>query len=113
MLHAGYHEEPQPILLLRSHFYQHTRIIIDSVLRRDRPAGSAIIPAMKDEKFPTTSPKGGKIRIHGVDETGFLVDQGGIGSRSNVRQSHAGSAWATNLNIPTSIDPGSGLAPVN
>src|SRR5205814_2025199 len=34
-------------------------------------------------------------------------------SRSNVRQSHAGSSWATNLNIPTSIDPGSGLAPVN
>jgi hypothetical protein len=31
-----------------------------------------------DEKFPTMSPKGEKIRIHGVDETGFLVDQGGI-----------------------------------
>ena len=78
MRHAGYHEESQPVLLLRSHPRQHTRIIVDAVLRRDRPAGSAIIPAMIDEKFSTTSPKGRKIRVHGVDEARFLVNQSGI-----------------------------------
>src|SRR6266540_1360738 len=68
MSHTGYHEESQPTLLLRPHPYQHARVIVDAVLRRDRPTRAAVIPAVVDEKFSTASPKGRKIGIHGVDE---------------------------------------------
>src|SRR5256886_17635046 len=78
MSHTGHHEQSQPVLWLRPHPCQHARVIVDAVLRRDRPTRAAVVPAVVDEKFPTTSPKGRKIRIHGVDEARFLLDQRGV-----------------------------------
>ena len=101
-----------PVLLFRPHPCQHARVIVDAVLRRDRPTRAAVVRAVVDEKFPTTSPKE-RSGFTASMKSAFLSIREVSRSKSNVRQSYAGSSWATNLNIPTSIDPGSGLAAVN
>ena len=80
MQHAGSHEQAHPVLLLRTHRFQHAVVVIDAVFGRNE----LVNPTMPEKQLAASGLKGFQVGIQGCYMFVLFVAQGCVAGEIEI-----------------------------